>query len=193
MRKCLLNSSRGVSLIELMIALTILGVLVGLAVPSFQSFIISNRLTSQTNELLGGYQVARAEAIRLNRPIHFCRAANAAALVCAGGAQATWQFWIVVRPDLPNANPDRVIQRGAIRPDMITRASAAMLNDTVVLRSDSLAANINNAALTATLQVCAATANPQENSRRVRIALSRAVIERAQLGANGCNAAPGNA
>ena len=170
------KSNRGVTLIELMIGLAILGVLIGLGIPSFQSFIVSNRLTSQTNELLGAYQVARAEAIRLNRPVHFCRAANATALVCAGGGQATWQFWVVVRPDLPNTDANRVIQRGTIRPDLITRASPAMTNDTVVLRSDSLAATVNNVPLTATLQVCAATANPQENGRRIRIALSRAVI-----------------
>ena len=179
--------SRGVTLIELMVTLSILAILLGLAIPSFQSFIVSNRLTAQTNELLGAYQVARAEAIRLNRPVRLCRADTADAVACSN-SRAAWRAWIVIRPD-----NNEIIQRGAVRANLVVLSSTNMLNDIIVFRSDSLATNINNAPLTATLQVCAAATNPQENGRNVRIALSRAVIERAQLGANGCNTAPGNA
>ena len=55
-----------------MIALSILAILVALAAPSFQGVVRQSRLTSQTNELLGGLQSARAEAIRRNRTVRFC-------------------------------------------------------------------------------------------------------------------------
>lgn len=59
-----------------MIALSILAILVALAAPSFQEIVRESRLTSQTNELLGGLQSARAEAIRRNRTVRFCSTAD---------------------------------------------------------------------------------------------------------------------
>lgn len=64
-----MSSQRGVTLIELMIAVGILAIVVAIAVPNFQSMIQNNRLTSASNELLGVFQVARAEAIRANRRV----------------------------------------------------------------------------------------------------------------------------
>ncbi|TDQ45319.1 GspH/FimT family pseudopilin [Tepidicella xavieri] len=177
----------GLTLIELVTALAILALLTWLGVAFLQPMMVANRLTSQTNELLAAYQTARAEAIRLNRPVRLCRAANATAVACAGGAQAAWAHWIIVRPD----NND-IIKRGEIRPNLVVRASSNLTNDIIVIRSDGLPVNTGGSALTGTLQVCAATANPAENARRIRIELSRAVVERASLGAGGCANAPGN-
>lgn len=64
-----MSSQRGVTLIELMIAVGILAIVVAIAVPNFQSMIQNNRLTSASNELLGVFQIARAEAIRANRRV----------------------------------------------------------------------------------------------------------------------------
>lgn len=178
----------GVSLIELTIGLAILGILVGFGVPFFQNFIISNRLTSQANELLAAYQVARAEAIRLNGPVRLCRTANATSVTCAGGGRANWTAWIVIRPD-----NSEVLQRGVVRPNLTVLSSPAITNDIVVFRSDSLPRTEAGAALIGTLQVCAAVASPAENARRMRISLSRALIETASVGAGGCAAAPGDA
>ena len=64
-----MNSQKGVTLIELMIAVGILAIVVAIAVPNFQSMIQNNRLTSAANEMLGVFQVARSEAIRANRRV----------------------------------------------------------------------------------------------------------------------------
>lgn len=63
---------RGLTLVELMVTLTVLAVLLGIAVPSFRSLIESSRLTSQANDLLHGLQTARSEAIRRNTAVRFC-------------------------------------------------------------------------------------------------------------------------
>lgn len=57
-------SQRGFTLIELLVTVTVLGVLLGLGVPSFARLIASNRITTQTNEFVGGLNLARAEAVR---------------------------------------------------------------------------------------------------------------------------------
>ena len=56
--------SSGYTLIELMATVTIAGILLGVAIPSFTSIISSNRLTTYANELVTALNLARSEAIK---------------------------------------------------------------------------------------------------------------------------------
>jgi len=60
------QSSRhsGFTLIELMVTVTVAAILMGLAAPSFTRLMASNRITTQTNEFVGGLNLARSEAVR---------------------------------------------------------------------------------------------------------------------------------
>ncbi|MEW6099583.1 MAG: GspH/FimT family pseudopilin [Pseudomonadota bacterium] len=64
--------ARGLTLVELMVTLTVMAVLLGVAVPSFQDAIESSRLSTRANDLLRGLQTARSEAIRRNGAVRFC-------------------------------------------------------------------------------------------------------------------------
>jgi type IV fimbrial biogenesis protein FimT len=61
--------SSGFTLIELMITVSVLAILLAIAAPSFTSFLASNRITSQTNELIGVMHLARAEAVRRGQTV----------------------------------------------------------------------------------------------------------------------------
>lgn len=54
----------GFTLIELMVTVAVAAVLLSIAAPSFSRLIASNRITAQTNEFVGGLNLARAEAVR---------------------------------------------------------------------------------------------------------------------------------
>lgn len=56
----------GVTLIELMIALSVFAILAALAAPSFQAFIASQRIRSASSELVLQLTLARSEAIKQN-------------------------------------------------------------------------------------------------------------------------------
>lgn len=56
----------GVTLIELMIAIVILGILITMGLPSFSTWIQNARTRSETESLLRGLQLARQEAISHN-------------------------------------------------------------------------------------------------------------------------------
>ncbi|WP_346838840.1 GspH/FimT family pseudopilin [Microbulbifer sp. SAOS-129_SWC] len=61
--------SAGFTLIELMIVITILGIVMAIGVPSFTSMIKDNRLTAAVNDLSGAFHFARAEAVRRGRAV----------------------------------------------------------------------------------------------------------------------------
>jgi type IV fimbrial biogenesis protein FimT len=66
-RRC--TREHGFTLVELMVSLTILGVLTSIAVPSFARLIAANRLSTQASELTTALNMARSEAVRRSLPV----------------------------------------------------------------------------------------------------------------------------
>ncbi|MCO1334828.1 GspH/FimT family pseudopilin [Microbulbifer sp. OS29] len=61
--------ARGLTLIELMIAIALLGIIIAIGVPSFSSLIDSNRLATTTNDWIATLQYARSEAVRSRKVV----------------------------------------------------------------------------------------------------------------------------
>lgn len=58
-----MRKAAGFTLLELLVTLTVAGILVGLAVPSFKTTILNGRLATESNDLLGAFLFARAQAL----------------------------------------------------------------------------------------------------------------------------------
>lgn len=65
---------KGFGLIELIVTISIVAILMAIALPNFQGTINSNRTTSQSNDLIGAFNLARNEAISRNRVVTVCAA-----------------------------------------------------------------------------------------------------------------------
>jgi len=69
---------RGFTLIELMVAITVTAILLGLGVPAFRDFTRNNRVTAAQNDLVTSLSLARSEALKRNRPVSVCASTDGA-------------------------------------------------------------------------------------------------------------------
>ena len=58
----------GFTLIELLMAIVVGGILLAIAVPSFQSFVLNDRDIGQVNSLVSSFNYARSEAVKKASP-----------------------------------------------------------------------------------------------------------------------------
>jgi type IV fimbrial biogenesis protein FimT len=61
--------TRGFTLIELMVTVSVLAIALALAAPAFMQLIATNRLSGQTNEFIATLHLARSEAVRRAQPV----------------------------------------------------------------------------------------------------------------------------
>jgi type IV fimbrial biogenesis protein FimT len=117
----------GFTIIELMIALTIAGILLAVATPSLRVFLQNNRLTAAANDLLRSFQIARTEAIKRQQNVVVCASANPTATppACSYGA---FNGWIVFEDSNSNWSVDAgepILERHGL------------LDSTLIVKSDN--------------------------------------------------------
>jgi type IV fimbrial biogenesis protein FimT len=90
------RSQQGFNLLELMTAVAVLGILLGLGVPSFTQMIRNNRVVANTNELVVALSAARSEAVKRGLPTSVCARSAATSDVCRTGTANNWSSgWLV--------------------------------------------------------------------------------------------------
>jgi prepilin-type N-terminal cleavage/methylation domain-containing protein len=69
-------SKRGVTTLELMMVVVIMGVLSALAFPDFRTFLQKHRTATQANEFVTDFNLARSEAIKRGARVTMCKSAD---------------------------------------------------------------------------------------------------------------------
>lgn len=70
------NRSAGMTLIELMTALLVLSILVGIAVPTFREFAANSRVSAASSSLTTALSLTRSEALRTSAVARACPTTN---------------------------------------------------------------------------------------------------------------------
>ena len=158
------SSEGGFTLIELMVALTILAVLTVVAAPSFNDALLSNRLAGYANNFNASAQLARSEAIKRNATVLICRSSDGTSCASTG----TWQQgWIVFH----DANNNGAVDSG----EAILQVQQAISSDyhfTTTSTGTSYALkfqSVGGTADNATLLLCRATPSPGRQERTISI------------------------
>lgn len=87
------TQQRGFTMTELIVVVSIVGILMAVGAPSYRYVTTANRISSEVNGLLGDLQFARAEAIKQGQTVTACASVNGTS--CAAGATDWRVGWIV--------------------------------------------------------------------------------------------------
>lgn len=130
----------GFTLVELMIGITILAILLGLAVPSFGTWFQNIQIRNAAESITNGLQRARAEAVARNTTVRFQFTTNLSS-TCALSIVST--NWVVSQDNPANACNSAASDTVAPRLIQTRAASEGSLNAVVAtapLKSDGTAA-----------------------------------------------------
>ena len=99
------GAERGFTLIEILVTITVAGILLGIAVPAFQSFVQNDRDSGQAMSLVSSFNYARSEAIKRASPTGITVCPSAAGLACDAGSTAWSLGWIVIDTNAADCAP----------------------------------------------------------------------------------------
>lgn len=160
--------------------LAVIGVILGIAAPSFREFLLNNRMTGTANDLLAAFQLARSEAIKRQQPVAVCPSQDPNAAPPACRADAVWSdaatqsgvvIWIDTNNDAtPTAGETVVSPHHLMSPSLTVRS-----NITAVIYQPSGFADVPGNPPLRVVLICDERANQQvgNNYRKRVITISR--------------------
>jgi type IV fimbrial biogenesis protein FimT len=127
----------GVTLIEMVFGLAIVGILTGLAVPGFHQSLRASAVRAATYELLGGLQQARGNSIVESLPGMLCLSDSAGNCLPAATAGAFWRWSIDAPGRAPelgaHALPEGVVARSSRSPIRFLPNAVSASNATLTI------------------------------------------------------------
>ena len=147
----------GFTLLELMITIALVAIVMGIGVPSYQDFVVKNRIQTQASEIRSSLAMARVEAIRRGLWVVVCPGQTA----CQGEWEEGWNSFV-------DTNTNGVFDADDIRLEIHARLDGGgtltmAAGDVFVFRSDGTAVAAR------TLNLCTAEGVASPHRRRISV------------------------
>ena len=84
----------GFTLIELLVVLAIAAIITTTAIPSFQSFIQNNRMSTTVHSFVSSLNLARSEAVKRGERVTVCKSNNSSTCSNSGNWQQGWIVFV---------------------------------------------------------------------------------------------------
>lgn len=178
------RSECGFTLLELMIAVAVVGIAAAIGYPGMTAVISNGRLAGAANEMVVTLQLARLEAVRLNRTVTVCRSVDG--VRCSTGA--VWNSWITVTDVDRDGAVDDVLRVSSVPAAVQLWASTAIQNSRIAFRSDGLAYATDGSLLYASVAVCVPTGGPADSQRRISIGAGSRISTNSENRGGQCSA-----
>ncbi|QIL71348.1 prepilin-type N-terminal cleavage/methylation domain-containing protein [Diaphorobacter sp. HDW4B] len=134
------HRAKGFTLVELLCAVTLLGIVVTLAAPNFSALIQRMRVRQAVMELKGALYVARSEAVRRAEDIKLRKRDSAEGKNCTGTANDWSCGWIVF---LDNDGDASYSETNTGEADELLRSFPAPIDTTVRFTSNASVLTVN--------------------------------------------------
>jgi type IV fimbrial biogenesis protein FimT len=159
----------GFTLLDLMVALAIAGVILALGVPGLGAWMTEQALQDRADALLHALDLARSEAVKRGARVDVCPGATA----CAGGGALAWEGGWAIIADADRGGASTLARERAAAPGITIRGNRPVA-DYVSYTSAGHARRFDGALQMGTFTVC----RPGHRARKVILANSgRARIE----------------
>jgi len=179
---------RGFNLIELMVTVSLVAILMGIALPSMRDFIRNNRLSSGVNDMLHSLNVARTESIKRQQfNVVVCGTATPdvadAAKLCDYNSFVGWFVFVDINNNWQHENAEPVVEAHSVLDPSVTVKLDA--NDAIFNYGPSgFAVPAGVRVPTATMILCDARGIQQEGANTTARALFVTVTGRARASAS---------
>jgi type IV fimbrial biogenesis protein FimT len=131
------KAQSGFTLLELMLVVTLAGLLLGLGIPAMGNFIRNARITGAANDVMAALHFTRSEAIKRRQPVTLCTSANPLDANPACAASPLLTGWIAFvdlnQSGQRDAGEAVLLQREPIPATITARASANPFRVTYLL------------------------------------------------------------
>lgn len=88
-------SRKGFTLVELLVAMSVLAILISIATPSFSTMLARNKLLASRNDIVNALQFARHESVRTNSAIVVCPSLDGKTCKANPGNGHWRNYWLV--------------------------------------------------------------------------------------------------
>jgi type IV fimbrial biogenesis protein FimT len=130
---------RGFTVIELMVTITLLALLLGLAAPSFTLWTRNAQVRTVSDTLQNGARLAQAEAVRRNRQVVFFLT-NDQGCTAATAPAANGSFWAIRSVPLVAGDPAQTVQCG----NLSDRAGSVAITGPTAICFNSMGRQVAN-------------------------------------------------